>query len=143
MACTEAPRGICYHRYRIDADGSILDARIVPPTSQNQARIEDDLRVVADPRSRPAGRRRCATVASRPSATTTRAFPARRISSSWRSTAADASPRAWSIGVGNPDRGDDAVGLHVARLLAARALPGVAVAKHAGDALALMDRWEA
>jgi sulfhydrogenase subunit alpha len=42
--CTEAPRGILYHRYRLDADGTILDARIVPPTSQNQTTIEDDLR---------------------------------------------------------------------------------------------------
>lgn len=40
--CTEAPRGICYHRYRINSEGSILDARIVPPTSQNQKSIEDD-----------------------------------------------------------------------------------------------------
>jgi sulfhydrogenase subunit alpha len=43
-ACTEAPRGILYHRYRLDDDGTILEARIVPPTSQNQASIEDDLR---------------------------------------------------------------------------------------------------
>jgi sulfhydrogenase subunit alpha len=42
--CTEAPRGILYHRYRIDETGIILDARIVPPTSQNQKTIEDDLR---------------------------------------------------------------------------------------------------
>ena len=42
--CTEAPRGILWHRYRIDARGRILQARIVPPTSQNQARIEVDLR---------------------------------------------------------------------------------------------------
>ena len=41
--CTEAPRGICYHRYRIDSDGSVLDARIVPPTAQNQKVIELDL----------------------------------------------------------------------------------------------------
>jgi coenzyme F420-reducing hydrogenase alpha subunit len=41
--CTEAPRGILYHRYRISGDGSIVDARIVPPTSQNQAAVEDDL----------------------------------------------------------------------------------------------------
>ena len=39
----EAPRGICYHTYRIDENGSILDARIVPPTSQNQPAIEHDL----------------------------------------------------------------------------------------------------
>jgi coenzyme F420-reducing hydrogenase alpha subunit len=43
-ACTEAPRGLLYHRYRIDAAGAILDAKIVPPTSQNQKTIEEDLR---------------------------------------------------------------------------------------------------
>ena len=42
-ACTEAPRGILYHRYRLDTHGVILDAKIVPPTSQNQKTIEDDL----------------------------------------------------------------------------------------------------
>jgi coenzyme F420-reducing hydrogenase alpha subunit len=41
--CTEAPRGILYHRYTIDAEGTIQDAKIVPPTSQNQRRIEEDL----------------------------------------------------------------------------------------------------
>ena len=42
-ACTEAPRGILYHRYRLDEHGVILDAKIVPPTSQNQKTIENDL----------------------------------------------------------------------------------------------------
>ena len=42
--CTEAPRGILYHRYRMDDNGTILDAKIVPPTSQNQKTIESDLR---------------------------------------------------------------------------------------------------
>ena len=41
---SEAPRGLCWHRYEIDAEGTILDARIVPPTSQNQLAIEHDLR---------------------------------------------------------------------------------------------------
>jgi len=40
---TEAPRGICWHSYRTHADGSIAAARIVPPTSQNQMTIEEDL----------------------------------------------------------------------------------------------------
>jgi coenzyme F420-reducing hydrogenase alpha subunit len=40
---TEAPRGILYHRYAIEADGTIAEARIIPPTSQNQGQIEDDL----------------------------------------------------------------------------------------------------
>lgn len=44
FGCTEAPRGICYHRYRIDEKGTIADAKIVPPTSQNQKVIEEDLR---------------------------------------------------------------------------------------------------
>jgi coenzyme F420-reducing hydrogenase alpha subunit len=43
-ACTEAPRGMLYHRYSMDDEGIILDAQIVPPTSQNQKTIEDDLR---------------------------------------------------------------------------------------------------
>lgn len=42
-AATEAPRGMLYHRYRLAEDGSIEDAVIIPPTSQNQATIEDDL----------------------------------------------------------------------------------------------------
>jgi coenzyme F420-reducing hydrogenase alpha subunit len=41
--CTEAPRGILYHRYRLDDNGVILDAKIVPPTSQNQKTMESDL----------------------------------------------------------------------------------------------------
>jgi coenzyme F420-reducing hydrogenase alpha subunit len=41
--CTEAPRGILYHRYRIDEQGNIQEAKIVPPTSQNQKTIEQDL----------------------------------------------------------------------------------------------------
>jgi sulfhydrogenase subunit alpha len=40
---TEAPRGVLFHRYELAADGTITTARIVPPTSQNQASIEHDL----------------------------------------------------------------------------------------------------
>jgi len=43
---SEAPRGLLYHRYDLDADGLINSVTIVPPTSQNQAAIEDDLRRV-------------------------------------------------------------------------------------------------
>jgi sulfhydrogenase subunit alpha len=43
---TEAPRGMLYHRYGIDDVGLITDAWIVPPTSQNQSSIEQDLRAV-------------------------------------------------------------------------------------------------
>jgi sulfhydrogenase subunit alpha len=40
---TEAPRGLLFQRFGLDANGHVLDARIVPPTSQNQAAIEADL----------------------------------------------------------------------------------------------------
>ncbi|NUN03100.1 MAG: nickel-dependent hydrogenase large subunit, partial [Bryobacteraceae bacterium] len=43
QAATEAPRGLLYHRYVFDDAGQILAAKIIPPTSQNQKRIEDDL----------------------------------------------------------------------------------------------------
>jgi len=48
FGCTEAPRGILYHRYRVSEDGTITDAKIVPPTSQNQRSIERDLRSIVE-----------------------------------------------------------------------------------------------
>lgn len=48
--CSEAPRGICWHKYSMDDSGLITAARIVPPTSQNQGQIEDDLRAFVQPR---------------------------------------------------------------------------------------------
>lgn len=44
---SEAPRGLLYHRYEISPQGLITTAAIVPPTSQNQSAIEDDLRSAA------------------------------------------------------------------------------------------------
>ena len=53
-AATEAPRGTLYHRYSIDDRGLIRFAKIVPPTSQNQKRIEEDLwRFVSQVAGRP------------------------------------------------------------------------------------------
>jgi coenzyme F420-reducing hydrogenase alpha subunit len=43
-AATEAPRGLLYHRYAVNGDGTVREAKIIPPTSQNQAQIETDLR---------------------------------------------------------------------------------------------------
>jgi sulfhydrogenase subunit alpha len=43
-AATEAPRGLLYNRYAVDDAGLVTAANIIPPTSQNQTRIEDDLR---------------------------------------------------------------------------------------------------
>ena len=48
--CTEAPRGILYHRYNFDERGLILGAKIVPPTSQNLKTIEEDLTEFASTR---------------------------------------------------------------------------------------------
>jgi sulfhydrogenase subunit alpha len=45
---SEAPRGMLWHRYEIDGDGLIRDARIVPPTSQNQQRVEEDLHAAVE-----------------------------------------------------------------------------------------------
>ncbi|MDF2180194.1 Ni/Fe hydrogenase subunit alpha [Aliiglaciecola sp. CAU 1673] len=42
--CTEAPRGMIYHYYELDEKGRVVKCSIIPPTSQNQARIEQDLR---------------------------------------------------------------------------------------------------
>lgn len=44
---TEAPRGICWHQYRTEADGTIATARIMAPTGQNLGAIEEDLAVLA------------------------------------------------------------------------------------------------
>ena len=47
---TEAPRGMLYHRYQINADGTIAAATIIPPTSQNQRIIESDMRAFVEDR---------------------------------------------------------------------------------------------
>jgi coenzyme F420-reducing hydrogenase alpha subunit len=47
---SEAPRGVLYQRYDFDSAGTILGAKIVPPTSQNQAAIEHDLQRFIQPR---------------------------------------------------------------------------------------------
>jgi sulfhydrogenase subunit alpha len=49
-AATEAPRGLLYHRYQLDENGVILEAKIVPPTSQNQGTIEADLQQFVEQR---------------------------------------------------------------------------------------------
>ncbi len=46
-ACTEAPRGTLYHRYRVDENGLIREVEIVPPTSHNLRAMERDLAALA------------------------------------------------------------------------------------------------
>jgi coenzyme F420-reducing hydrogenase alpha subunit len=43
QGCTEAPRGLLYHRYELDENGIIRAARIIPPTAQSLKRMEEDL----------------------------------------------------------------------------------------------------
>lgn len=43
--CTEAPRGMIYHRFELDGQGRVMHATMIPPTSQNQACLEHDLHV--------------------------------------------------------------------------------------------------
>jgi len=61
-AATEAPRGVLYVAVETDPNGDVTYLRVVPPTSQNQAAIEDDLRELA-PRAlalpHPEARRTC------------------------------------------------------------------------------------
>lgn len=45
------------------------------------------------------------------------------------------------IGLGNPDRGDDGVGVRVAAALAGDLPPGVALKSRTGDMLGLLDDW--
>lgn len=46
------------------------------------------------------------------------------------------------IGVGNPDRGDDAAGLSVARKIRDAGLPDVIVRELDGDQVTLLDEWD-
>ncbi|MFN8007794.1 MAG: Ni/Fe hydrogenase subunit alpha [Terriglobia bacterium] len=50
FGCTEAPRGILFNRYQTDDIGKIVNVKIVPPTSQNQRSIEEDLWKFIPPR---------------------------------------------------------------------------------------------
>lgn len=44
---TEAPRGILYHRYAIDALGRVREAEVVAPSAQNLLSVHDDLCALA------------------------------------------------------------------------------------------------
>ncbi len=44
FGATEAPRGLLWQSWEMDDLGHVVQTRIIPPTSQNQAQIESDLR---------------------------------------------------------------------------------------------------
>ena len=117
-----------WHRYTLDGDGTIVDARIVPPTSQNQPTIEDDLRaVVGDHAASTTTSSRSA--ASRRSATTTRASRAPRTSSTSRSSASDGARSSASATTGAATTRPD----WSPRAACADARPGVRVVELDGD----------
>ena len=130
---TEAPRGLLYHRYEIDDDGTILDARIVPPTSQNQRAIEEDLRAVVAARTSTSPTTSCAL----------RCEQAIRNHDPCISCAThflDLDGRAWLsavlvIGVGNALRGDDGAGLGGRARLRERGVGGASSTRASRSAL--------
>ena len=137
-AATEAPRGILYVSLETDAAGDVQRLRIVPPTSQNQAQIEADLRalaprILADPRRRGPPPRRSRDPRLRPVHLVRDALPHRHGGTP------GAAVRVHVIGIGTA-RADDAAGLAVAELLASRPLPdGVVVMRCARPLPDLLD----
>ena len=131
--CTEAPRGICWHRYEIDDEGTILDAKIVPPTSQNQKTIEEDLVGVVKASLAPLGRRarpplRADDPQLRPVHLLRHALPQARGRTHVRAAAC----------LGSRYRGDDAVGPLVADRLRAA---GATVLDCDDEPTRLLDAW--
>ena len=133
---TEAPRGLLYHRYELGEEGEIRTARIVPPDLAEPAHDRG-----GPPRIRaaqPRARRRGADPALRaddpqlrPLHLVRHALPAAR-----------GRPRVRVIGIGNPLRGDDAVGLLVARRVRELAGPEVEVMELEGEPSRLIDAWQ-
>jgi hydrogenase maturation protease len=142
-ACTEAPRGLFYHRYEIAPDGAILDATIVPPTSQNQKAIEADVRAFAQEHMHLKKRPRRAV---RAGGTQSRSLHLVRDPLDHPGSGRDVSERTQAgrklvVGLGNEWRGDDGVGLLVARRLRAKALDGVIVRDVGNDPTQLLEAW--
>ena len=127
---TAAPRrraGCSTTATTLDAEGTILDARIVPPTSQNQKTIEDDLRALAPPARRAARTR--TPRAARAGDPQLRPVHLLRDALPHAEGGAGMSGRARVIGLGQAAAGDDQVGLAVIehlRSLWCRRAPGAA-----------------
>ena len=117
---TEAPRGTLYHRYDVADDGTIEEAKIVPPTSQNLRHMEADLRAflpgVLDLPDEELTRL-CEMVVRNYDPCISCATHFLRLDVE-RVVEARRWPRVRVIGCGNPEAGDDAAGL--ARRRAAR-----------------------
>ena len=124
-ACTEAPRGLLYHRYELDPEGTILDARLCRQPRRTRA----SSKTICGRLPWPiwiATRRRSKRFASRASAITILASPAPPIFCNWSSPGmTEICPACvLVIGIGNPDRGDDGCGAAVMARLQASTPPG-------------------
>jgi sulfhydrogenase subunit alpha len=150
---TEAPRGLLWHRYATDAGGILTDARIVPPTSQNQHEMEHELAAVVE-----AGleldhhdlTHRCEHAIRNhdPCISCATHFLDLRVHDPERGarSGAPSGDGAVVIGVGNPYRRDDGVGPAVAARVLAALDPdgrtGVRVCEHDGEPAGLLDLWD-
>ena len=133
--CTEAPRGLLWHRYGSTTTATILDAKIVPPTSQNQATIEEDLVGFVAALARPPGRR----VGAPLRADDPQLRPVHLLRDALPPVRGRARCERRRVGIGNPFRGDDAVGPVVAERLRAA---GAVVLDCADEPTRLLDQWE-
>jgi hydrogenase maturation protease len=149
---TEAPRGTLYHRYEIGADGIIASARIVPPTSQNQAAIEADLRAFVEARldlDDAELTRQCEQAIRNydpciSCATHFLDLTIERSLSTERTVVPVSAPgggRVVVIGVGNEFRRDDGAGPAVVGRLRDLAPPGVDLVVTDGEPTRLMEAW--
>jgi sulfhydrogenase subunit alpha len=149
---TEAPRGTLYHRYQIGADGIISAAKIVPPTSQNQAAIEADLRTFAEARlDLDDGEltRQCEQAIRNydpciSCATHFLDLTIERSLSTERTVVPVSDPgsaRVVVIGVGNPFRRDDGAGPAVVSRLRHLVPPGVRLVVTDGEPTRLVEAW--
>ncbi len=148
---TEAPRGMLYHRYRLRADGLIEEAKIVAPTSQNQKRIEDDLRHLVGKSLRwddAALTTACERAVRNHDpciscATHFLTLEVERIAEgTGESAEANRAAPTLVVGLGQEDRGDDRAGIEVVRVLRRR-FRGTEVEFLEGpaDVALLLDRW--
>jgi hydrogenase maturation protease len=148
---TEAPRGLLWHRYATDAGGILTDARIVPPTSQNQHEIEHELVAVVEAGldlDRHALTHRCEHAIRNhdPCISCATHFLDLRVRSDREGGDAPAGAPTVVIGVGNPYRRDDGVGPAVAARVADGLGSGdhrhVRVCEHDGEPAGLLDLWD-
>ena len=136
---TEAPRGMLWHRYELAEDGAIVAARIVPPTSQNQAGIERDLFQFVEHNlgledEELAGARGAGHPKLRPVHLVRDPLP--------RPHCRTDMTRPLLVGIGNPWRGDDGIGWAVAEAVRRRLGDAVDVAWCDGEPTRLLDAWD-